>query len=249
MPKSKEKVTPLVTLIVTDIENALTNEINAKALSVKNACVTRGKAKVKLSKGDVFNLVTSVALDGSPDSYDQLELAGNGIKIDAKLSDDVKRASIKYLQDNVNDAWRFAIADDDLTFYVKENRKSLQNGGLDSIVNGVADIHNQVPMKMLPVKKAPSNTGDEKIHKLPSMTGNILDISVNAENNNFFSLDKDDKNKFFIDADLIANMPKQQRLDIENLCNDFWLEVHARIRAKAQKLSYTGYLEVLKKAS
>jgi hypothetical protein len=248
MTKSNEKVTPLV---VTDIENALNNERNAKALAVKKACVTRGKAKVKLSKGDVFNLVTSTALDNTPDSYDQLELAGNGIKIDAKLSDDVKRASIKYLQDCVNDAWRLAIADDDLTYYVKENRKSLQNGGLDNIVNGVADIYNQVPMKMLPVKKAPSNkgTGDDKVHKLPSMTGNILEISVNAENNNFFSLDKDSNNQFFIDADLIANMPKAQREKIENLCEDFWQEVHGRIRAKAQKLHYTGYLEVLKKAS
>ena len=232
-----EKIT---LLNVDDIRNAIVTETNEEAKAIATKCFTRAEAFGSLSKNEVFKLVTSLAEDGTPDRYNDLEMAGNYIKV-AKKPWKVRKAAMKYLQDCINEAWLLAIDDNDLPYFVKENRKSLQNGG-------VKQKHEEnIECKMLPSTKVPSNKGTaKKTYQLPTITGNLIEISKSSENNNFYTLDKDAKNEFFVDAEKVAKMVEAERKSLEELDFDFWMEVKNRVQAKKNNMTFDAYLKAVK---
>ena len=232
-----EKIT---LLNVEDARKAILEDTNEHAKAVANACFTRAEAFNKLSKGDVFKMVTSLSVNGSPDRYHELELAGNYIKV-AKKPFKVRKSAMKYLQDCINEAWIIAMEDKDLTYYVKENRKSLQQGG-------VKEKHeDNIPCKMLPSTKVPVNKGtSNKTYQLPTITGNLIEISKSSANNNFYTLDKDAKGEFFVDAEKVALMVEAERKSLEELDFDFWMEVKNRVQAKKHKMTFNAYLKAVK---
>jgi len=255
MPKSKEKVTPLVTeFSVNDVKKQFDKVYSAQAKKagefvypVARAIYKKVKsavnAKSGLSKNEVKELYTSITkTTNTPNRYFELELAGNMLKID------LNKAGIKYLQDCINMAGLDALQDSSNSYYYEkpEHRRSLQNGGLNK-----TDV--LLEMKMLPVVKVPSNKGTTEsdtviTHLLPSITGNDIAITENASDNWFFSLEKDIKTGYFVDALAMFELEPSKIKMIEGLSEDFWQEVHARIRAKTAKLTYEGYLEVNRKA-
>ena len=252
MTKSNEKVTPeVIEFSVTEVEKEFDKQYGKKAKKageyyypVARAIfdkVTKAvKSKSGLSRNEVKDLYTSMAVKNeTPNRYPELELAGNMLKIDGN------KAGIKYLQDCINMAGLNALDDELEPFYFKkpEHRRSLQNGGLGE--------HDKfLSMRMLPVLKMKGGNNKEKettvTHLLPSITGSDVAITENASDNWFYSLEKDIKTGYFVDAQAMANLTTEKLDLIEKLDVEFWLEVHARIRAKQQKLTYEGYLKVNK---
>jgi len=232
-----EKIT---LLNVDEIRKAIVEETNSEAKAIATKCFTRADAFNSLSKGEVFKLVTSISNDGSPDRYNDLEMAGNYIKV-AKKPWKVRKSAMKYLQDCINEAWIEAMKDEDLTYFVKENRKSLQNGGIKQ------KHEENIECKMLKLVKVPSNKGSaNKTYQLPTITGNLIEISKSSNNNNFYTLDKDAKNEFFVDAEKVAEMVDKERNSLEDLDYAFWEEVNSRLEAKKHKMHFSAYLKAIK---
>ena len=253
MTKSNERVTPeVIEFSVTEVEKEFNKQYGKKAKkageyyypvarAIFNKVVNAVKSKSGLSKNEVKELYTSMAVKNeTPNRYPELELAGNMLKIDGN------KEGIKYLQDCVNMAGLNALNDVSEPFYFEkpEHRRSLQNGGL-------GENDKFLSMKMLPVLKVKGGNGNKEkettvTRLLPSITGNDVAITENASDNWFYSLEKDIKTGYFVDAQAMANLTTEKLDLIEKLDVEFWLEVHARIRAKQQKLTYEGYLKVNK---
>jgi len=252
MTKSNEKVTPeVIEFSIADKKkqfNAVYDKRCKKAGEYKfplaraiyKAVNEQVDNKIALTKGDIYDCYTSLAVgNGTPNQYYELELAGDMLKID------MNKAKIKYLQDCINSAGLLALGDESLPYYYKkpEHRKSLQNGGLKG-----ADRF--LEMKMLPVTRVPSNKGKNKTadakstYLLPSVTGNDIAITEVADENWFFTLEKDIKTGFFLDAGAMAELKPAKLKMLENLDIAFWIEVHARIRAKELKfVNYESYIK------
>jgi len=256
MTKSKEKVTPeVIEFSVTDVEKEFDKQYGKKAKkageyyypiarAIYNKVVNAVKSKSGLSKKEVKDLYTSMAVNNSPNKYSELELVGNMLKIDGN------KEGIKYLQDCVNMAGLNALSDELNGYYYKkpEHRRSLQNGGL-------GENDKFLSMKMLPVLKMKGGNNTEKdttvTHLLPSITGNDVAITESSTENWFYSLEKDNKTGLFIESWDMAKLPEVQREIISELDCEFWIEVAECVKALKMKCSglkaYRDYKEKNKK--
>ena len=243
MTKSNEKVTPeVIEFSVTEVEKEFDKQYGKKAKkageyyypiarAIYNKVVNAVKSKSGLSKKEVKELYTSMAVNKTPNKYPELELVGNMLKIDGN------KAGIKYLQDCVNMAGLNAFSDELDDYYYKkpEHRRSLQNGGL-------GENDKFLSMKMLPVLKVKGGNGNKEkettvTHLLPSITGTDIAITENSSDNWFYSLEKDSKTKCFIESWNMAKLPEEEQLTISELDCEFWIEVKECKKALAMKCS------------